>query len=75
MLPYLRQHFHIPESEPRSLRMVIADLQASWLILDDVYGEKTGMSLYASRATAAGHQLVAFITSPLPVDDSDTGEA
>ncbi len=75
LLPYLREYFHSPKSDLLSLGMFVADLQASRLIVADVYGEKTGMSLYAGRATPAGEQLVAFITSPLPEDDPETGES
>jgi len=63
--PYLLKYFHIPETDPHDLKVVIRDLQASWLVLDDVYGENTGAKPYASRVTPVGARFVKFITNPV----------
>ena len=66
---YLLKYFSVPETDPHGLIMVIRDLQASWLVQDDVYGEQTGISLFTPRTKPGGAQLVDFIKSPLPEEE------
>jgi hypothetical protein len=63
---YLLKYFSIPETDPHDLKVVLRDLQASWLVPEDVYGENTERKLYSSHVTPVGNQLVKFITNPLP---------